>query len=154
MFYPPARRMVKTVLIRLFLPPQKVHIIWSLVSHQHSYHEKNFFIQSRMSQTSKKRKASESSSAAPQQPKRLARDDSVLAEATSSKLGLSSTSSYSLVNLPSSASKFKKRDIEALNITFRGASGESDVIPDVECMSCIAYQQAFSGPIIHCLNLV
>jgi len=53
----------------------------------------------------------------------------------------------------SSASKFKKRDIEALNITFRGASGENDVIPNVESMSCIAYQQAFSKQTIYHSNV-
>jgi len=152
MFYPLARRTVKIVLVRSFFSPTKVPVIQPLVSHQRSNHEKKFFVQSRMFQTWKA-----SSSAACQQPKRLARDDSVLAEAASSKLGLSSSSSYSLVDLPPSASEFTKRDIEALNITFREASGESDVIPDVEGMSYITsasfFQQTNYLP-FKCLSLV
>jgi len=155
MFYPLARRTVKIVLVRSFFSPKKVPVIQPLVSHQHSNHEKKIFIQSRMFQTSNRRKAS--SSAACQHPNRLAKDGSVLAEAASSKLGLSSSSSYSLVDLPPSASEFTKRDIEALNITFHEASGESDVIPDVEGMSYIAsasfFQQTNYLP-FKCLSLV
>ncbi|CAG8840960.1 4307_t:CDS:2, partial [Gigaspora margarita] len=46
--------------------------------------------------------------------------------------GVSSRSSYGLKDLPSSASKFTKEDVEALNATFKSASNESEVIPDVE----------------------
>ncbi|CAG8628887.1 5305_t:CDS:2 [Paraglomus occultum] len=69
------------------------------------------------------------------QPKRLAREDSVLAGATSNfrlSSGSSSRSSYGLKDLPSSASKFTFEDIEALNATFKSASNENEVIPDVE----------------------
>lgn len=44
----------------------------------------------------------------------------------------SSRSSYALKDLPSSASKFSREDVEALNATFKSASNESEVIPDVE----------------------
>ncbi|CAG8624002.1 6823_t:CDS:2 [Paraglomus occultum] len=70
-----------------------------------------------------------SSSATRQQPKRLARGDSVITEATSN-LRLSSSSS-DLDNLPSSASLFKTRDIEELRVSFEPASAENVVIPDV-----------------------
>ncbi|KAF0412270.1 hypothetical protein F8M41_007947 [Gigaspora margarita] len=49
--------------------------------------------------------------------------------------GVSSRSSYGLKDLPSSASKFTKEDVEALNATFKSAFNESEIIPDVEAMN-------------------
>ena len=82
--------------------------------------------------TSKKRKTieDESTSSSPtrHQPKRIAKEDSELARATRN-LWLSA--SYGLEDLPSSASKFKIRDMEALKVNFLGASSQSVVIPKV-----------------------
>ena len=90
------------------------------------------------SKSSKKRKnvetESASSSATRQQPKRFAREDSALAGATSN---LMISSSYDLDNLPSSASGFRKRDMEAMRVSFKPASAESAVIPDLEGTSYI-----------------
>ncbi|CAG8646838.1 5289_t:CDS:2, partial [Paraglomus occultum] len=92
----------------------------------------------RKKKTSKKRKdvetVSASSSATRQQPKRLAREDSVLAGATSN-LGLSSSfssrSSYGIKDLHLSASVFATADMEALNVIFIPASSAEEVIPDI-----------------------
>ncbi|CAG8480498.1 24581_t:CDS:2 [Dentiscutata erythropus] len=53
-------------------------------------------------------------------------------KASEGNLRISSRSSYDLKDLPSSASKFAEEDVEALNATFKSASNESEVIPDVE----------------------
>ncbi len=37
-----------------------------------------------------------------------------------------------LINLPHSASKFSKEDLKVLNVIFRSASNENEVIPIVE----------------------
>lgn len=70
---------------------------------------------------------SESSTA----PKRRQVSDLTL---TTSNLRLSSdsSSSYDLDNIPSLASKFTRRAVEAFNVSFKSAKAQNDVIPDVD----------------------
>ncbi|GES85651.1 hypothetical protein GLOIN_2v1719392 [Rhizophagus clarus] len=72
---------------------------------------------------------SESSSAPKRRSKRIASQESDLASALRD-LGFSS--SYGMEDLPSSASLFETKDMEALRVDFCEAPAENAVIPDVE----------------------
>src|SRR3954453_1847665 len=86
---------------------------------------------------SKSEVESESSSAPVRRSQRIAtqpkrdRQDSDLARILH-ELNLTS------YGIPSSASGFKSKDIDAMKVTFRGASAENAVIPDAECTSYIS----------------
>ncbi|CAG8552311.1 7228_t:CDS:2 [Funneliformis mosseae] len=88
---------------------------------------------SKTSKTSKKRKESESegSSTPTRRSKRIASQDSFLAEATR----LSPTSSDNLIKIPNSASNFKINDIKLLRVRFEPASNKNDVFLHVKVES-------------------
>jgi len=104
---------------------------------------------------SKKRKNVETQSASSSATrKRFASEDSALAGATSNlRLSFGSSASYDLEDLPSSASKFKIRDMEALRVNFLGASSKNDVIPNVQGTRYIA-STILSEPNTYNLNIV
>lgn len=81
---------------------------------------------------------SESSSATKRRSERIASQDSDLASVIRDlRLSFTFSSSYGIEDLPSSASLFKTKDMEALRVNFCEALAENDVIPDVEGMSYI-----------------
>ncbi|CAG8747143.1 1907_t:CDS:1, partial [Acaulospora colombiana] len=86
-----------------------------------------------------KRKKVETEGVSPPAPKRksirIARQESLTGATSSLRISSGSSSSarssYGLKDLPSSASKFALEDVEALNATFKSASNQNEVIPDV-----------------------